>query len=785
MINAIVQDIRLAYRRWIKTPGYCAVIVGTVGLGLGLVVFVFSLVNAVVLHPLPFVEPERLVQVLKEWKPYWLDNPEITPVMEQREIRAWQNEKSIMADVAAYQSRTAGLLLSGETEIVGCGEVSSSIFSVLGIPLALGRCFLPEEGLPGGPAAAILSHKLWRTRFGEDPDIVGRRVTLDRKLYTVVGVLPASFRFFKPNDIYIPLVLDGKTFVSPNVIARLKSDMSPARVGANLNRLYKQAGDPKENGRVFVVPLQQYIVGDTKNGLLLYLGAVALVLLIACANVANLLLARTAYRRKELALRMALGSGKWRIVRQVLTECLLLAYAGAGIGLLLTAWARLLLQPLLAKLPGIATVQIDVSVVVFAFLAASVVALFFGLTSAMDACRFSPIHALKEGMRGRQHRCVRQLFVVAEVMLATALLFGSGLLLKNYLRIQGVDLGFRPQKILYARLELDPARYPDSRSQAAYFEQAIMRLSALPGVEAVGADAAPPLSGWTMAVTGPVLEGRTLTVQAGCVSPDYFRVMGIPLIKGRFFENQDRMGKAKVLVVNESFVRTYLSDREPLGKRIEGENEQLTIVGVVGDVRHSGPAIPAQPQFYTCCLQDGQSAMSLVIRTRDMPMKLAGAARSQILGVDAQMRVPAFMTLEDRLAETLAPQRINMWLSTFIGLLAVVLSVLGIYGMLSYSVVERTHEIGIRMALGAQAQNVIHMIVGEGLVLTVGGMFFAILAAYWFWEYVGSWMEDLAVLDWPTMASACLLLGTIALAASYIPARRAVKVDPLVALRSE
>jgi putative ABC transport system permease protein len=786
--GTLIQDLRLAVRMMMKNPGFSAVVVLTLGLGIGINSAIFSVVNAVLLRPLPYPEQERLVVVQKDWKPFWAPNGEVCPLMDPKEVLAWQQFKGAFSEQAAYSFEEGTLTGREAAELVNCGRVTTSFFSMFGAAPRLGRGFLPEEDRPGGPPVAVLSHRLWQRHFGGDTNILGQTITLLDKPWTVVGVLPANFQFTHPIDVLVPLALTEKGPGLLEVIGRLKPGVSLGQARAGLDVIYQGVRDPKAPGRVLLTGLHEHVVKHVKSSLLIYLGAVGLVLLIACANIANLLLARGAVRRKEMAIRAALGAGRLRLVRQLLTESVLLASMGGLAGLLLAFWGGRLLAPLMVGLPKLRPAQIDGSVLAFTFLVAVSTGLVFGLVPALEASRLSLGESLKEGTRGgghggRHQRRLSALLVVSEVTLACVLLLGAGLLLKSFVRLRGIDLGFRPDRILSLRVELSKTKYPDARSQTAYFEQLLQGIRRLPGVEEVGADAALPLGGYSVGMMSRDSDDAKAPemVSAGIVNAEYFRAMGIPIKKGRGFTDQDREGQPKVALVNESFARSRFGIDEPLGKKVL----DATIVGVVGDVRQGGPAEAAGPLVYFTYLQSGFQSMSLAVRTRGDPLELVRAVRSQILSLDKDQPIHNLATLEQRLADSLSPQRVNMQLSSALGVLALCLVAVGIYGVLAFSVAQRTHEIGVRMALGAEAGDVVWLVVRHGLTLTLTGVVAGLVAAFWLTRCLSSLLYGVTALDPFTFVAASLVLILIALAACYIPARRAAKVDPMVALRDE
>ena len=782
-----MKEIPFALRMLRRNPGFSAIIILTLGLGIGLNTAIFTNINATLLRPLPYPAPEQLVVVQKDWKPEWAPHGEVSPLMDCEETIAWQEHNTVFSQLAAYLTRDVTLSGSEGAELVNCTQVSASFLPLFGMRPSLGRGFLPEEDRPGGPPVAILSFGLWQSRFGGSTQVLGQTITVDDKPYAVIGISPSNFQFIKPFDLLVPLALtQGKSGLA-QVIGRLKPGMSIEQARANLDAIYQQVRKPSGPGRVLLTPLREQLVGHMRSSLLIYLGAAGLVLLIACANVANLLLARGAGRRKELAIRTALGAGRFQIMRLLLTESLVLALLGALVGLLLAHLGNGLLRPFMGSLPTMPPPPIDGSVLAFTLLLALLTGLVFGVIPAWEAARASFGDALKDGTRGggsgsRYQRRLTAVLVSSEVMLALVLLMGTGLLVKSFVRLRGVDLGFRPDRILSLRIDLSKSKYPDARSQSAYFTQVIEQLRQLPGVDAVGADAALPLSGYTVGMSWTSDDGKpTEFLSAGVVNADYFRTLGIPLKKGRLFTDEDRDGKPKVVLVNESFARSRFAGQEPLGKEV-GE---ATIVGVVGDVRQGGPKDRPESLAYFCYLQRGFRNMSLAVRTRGNPLPLAKTVRDQILGIDRTQPIHGLATLEQQLADRLSPQRLNMLLATALGALALGLVSLGIYGVLSFSVAQRVHEIGVRMALGAQSGSVVRLVIGEGLKLALAGVVAGLLAAFALTRYLSSLLYGVTALDPSTFAEASVFLLLVAVLACYLPARRAAQVDPMTALRCE
>jgi predicted permease len=794
-LETMIQDLRYGVRMLRKYPGFTAVLVLTLALGIGVNTSIFSLVNAVILRPPPYPDPDRLVQITVARK-----DPAANDFLGEQEILAWQKHNQVLSYLGVYHAQDWNMTGGDEAERVTVADVSAGFLPALGVQPALGRVFSAEEDKAGGSPLAILTYRLWQRRFGGDTNIVGKTATIADKANTIIGVLPSSFqppaKYYSKNgqwDLFRPLGLDEKGHGYLNALGRLKPGVSLAQAAASLDILYQPFCDPEQQGKVVLLWLQDYLPVKTRGSLLLYQGAVGFVLLIACVNVANLLLARGTRRRKEIAVRVALGAGRLRVIRQLLTESVLLALLGSVLGLLLACAITNRVRSLLPDLKEVSWIGIDGRVFAFTVVVASLTGLICGLAPALEASRVSLNESLKEGSRsmtgGRQQHRLRSVLVIAEVALALVLLVGAGLFIKCFFRFRGVDPGFRTDRLLAMTIELSGNQYRGGPSQAAYFQKVIEGLRSLPGVEAVGADLSLPLGEWSGRRAAEV-DGHTNDVRCGIVNPDYFRALGIPVKKGRCFTEWDRAGAPEVLLVNESFVRRYLPDKEPIGQRIRygdpaDDWNWKTIVGVVGDVRAESLTQEPVPRVYVCYLQRGEDVMGLALRARGDPTALAAAARARIRSVDPEQVACDMKTMEQRVSDSLRPQRANMWLLGALAALALALATIGIYGVLSFLVAQQTHEIGVRMALGAQTRDVLKLVVGQGLRLALAGVVVGLLAALGLTRFLSSLLYGVAPIDLPTFAGVALLLGGIALLACYLPARRATQVDPMVALRYE
>jgi putative ABC transport system permease protein len=791
-----------------KDRGFTAVVVLTLALGIGATTAIFTVVNAVLLRPLPYPHPEQLVYVEENVGPAYGG---IITVVGSDDFAVWENQSRTLSHVAAYTSSAANLTGGGEAERVVSGLASSSFYSLWGVQPMLGRVFLPEETRPGGPPVVILSEPFWKRRYGGDPSVIGRSITLDGKLRSVVGVLPASFVI--PDEykidyaLWMPLWREMKAspFQAVRVIGRLKPGVSLAAARTELDTIIQSTlkGLTLPEGftkRVVVLPLHEEITDKSRLSLLLFLGAVGFLLLIACVNVANLLMSRATCRQKEIALRLSVGAARTRIVRQLLTESVLLAVLGGLVGLGLARWVKdLLVRFISPNLPALEPISLDFKVLGFCLALAVVTGLVFGLAPALLASRVSLSEVLKEAGRSasesRSGRLFRNLLTVCETALAMVLLLGAGLLFRSFLRARRIEPGFKPQNILSLSVDLTLSKYPTPTEQSKFVQQAIERIKGLAGVESVGASTCPCLFGgcaWEVTMTGPMIEGglESLTTTAfEMISSDYFRTMGIPLMRGRNFTDDDREGLPRVAIVNQSFVRRYAHGQNCLGKSImswvvKHEKERMTIVGVVGDVRNK-PDTEPEPEIYLPYLQAGMTHMVFVVRTARNPMRWAATVRSQIASVDKDQPTHDLMTLEELQAKSLTPQRVNMILLCTFAVLGLALASVGIYGVVSYSVSQRTHEIGVRMALGAERGDVLKIMVGQGLRSVLIGTAVGVAASFGLTRFLQSMLFGVKPTDPVTFVTVSLVLLVVAWLASYIPARRATKVDPMVALRYE
>ncbi len=820
-----MNDLKFAFRQLLKNPGFTAVAVLTLALGIGANTAIFSVVNAVLLRPLPYPEPGQLAQ-LRADRP---GSPS-TFIGSATFVEVKAQSQSL-ARIAAYSGGDMTLTGAGPAERIVSGAVTADFFPLLGVQPAVGRNFTQEEDTPNGPRAAILGHGLWQSRFGGDPDVLGRTITLNQQSYTVVGILPARFQYPERFQLWIPLALGetGGTFVKYGegmmllkAIARLKPGVTLQQAQAELQTIAQRiqpggptatpGGNPRPRGEggeggegvLTLVGLHEQVVGDVKGALLVLLGAVAFLLLIACANVANLLLARAAARQREMAVRVALGAGRLRVARQLLTESVLLSLAGGGLGLLLAFWGvQTLGQWSEASLPAMHGIGIDAWVLAFTLGVSVVTGLLFGLAPAFQVSRTDVNAALKQESRGdtggHRHR-LRHLLVVSEVALSLVLLIGAGLLIKSFSRLNEVDPGFRTEGVLTFQVTLTGEK--SSPQKVNFIEQILERLRALPGVQAAAATDSLPLTQFNR-ITVAEVEGRppidlsrvhkpgeVTPVSRPTVTLDYFNAMGIPLRSGRAFTSQDAHPSAGVVIVNEAFEKNFFPGQSALGKRIRfvvsgPQAPWPTVVGVVSDVRQGGLAKDVMPEVYSPELSDAGGALSFVIRVTGEPTGLIAAVRGVVAEVEPNQSLHNVMTMEQRLADTTTSRRLNTALLGSFAAVALLLAAVGIYGVMSYAVTQRRREIGVRMALGAQKSDVLGLLVGGGLRLALAGVVIGLVGALALTRYLSNLLYSVKATDPLTFLGVAVALTGVALLACWLPARRAARVDPMVALRHE
>ena len=816
-METLFHDVRFALRMLWQGRGFTVVAIIALALGIGANSAIFSVVNAIVLRPLPFADSARLVALWGNIHQEGLDELELS-APEFVDLRA---RTQTFEEMAAYSVQGFNLTGAGEPERIQGASVTASLFPLLGVAPQRGRTLRAEEDSPGRNQVVVISHALWQRRFGADPAVVGRAVLLDGQSSTVVGVMPPSFHFpDNDTDIWQPAAFDadllsennrGSHFL--NVIARLRTGVTLAQAQQELNTVARALG--AEHARNYprgfdakLRPLHEEIVGDLRRPLLIIFGAVGLVLLIACANVANLSLARAAARGREMAVRAALGASRWRIVRQLLTESVLLALAGGMAGLLLALWGVDLLVSLApVGTPRVAEIGLDLRVVAFTFAVAGTTGVLFGLVPALQASKTDLNETLKEGGKSvsdsPRRRRLRGTIVAAEFALTLVLLVGAGLLLKSFVRLQQVDPGFNPANVLTLRLVLPEAKYKTATEQHAFYDALFTRLRALPGVTAVGGNNLLPFVG-AGGSRGFLIEGRPVPPgnpypeeQLRFITPGYFAALSVPLLRGRDFNERDTEGAPPVAVVSRATAERYWPGQDAVGRRFAYSGigpgstpKWIEIVGIVGDVKHRTLEGAAKPAIYVSAYQPlfagfRLPSLYIALRTTGDPATFAAAVRREVAALDPEQPLASVKTMPTRLAESVAQRRFQLTLLGVFAALALVLAAVGIYGVMSYTVARRTHEIGVRLALGAQAGDVLRLVLTQAMLLALVGVGAGLAGALVAARLVASLLYGVSAYDPTVFAVVALLLTVVAFVASYIPARRATKVDPMVALRYE
>jgi putative ABC transport system permease protein len=805
-----MADVRFGARMLLKSPMMTFIALLALTLGIGANTAIFSVVNGVLLRSFPYADAERLVLVWEKKQGGRTDQN----VINLGNFSDWREQNQVFTDMAMFFDRSFNLTSDGEPEELSGQYASTNLFSVLGTNPILGRTFVNDDGREGQPRVVVISYGLWQRRFGGDSNIVGRQITLNEQPNTIIGVMPANFGWHirkgteasKPADIWVPFQitneLRGHRGRFASAVARLKPGVSMDQAKQEMNtigaRLAQQYPEFNTNWGVNVVPLRTQFTGDIRKPLLILLGAVGFVLLIACANVANLLLARASSRRKEIAVRAGLGASRWRIARQLLTESVMLSVVGGTLGVLVAWWgtkALVALSP--PALIDLRTVTVSLPVLAFTLGLSVLTGIVFGLVPALEATRFDLHDSLKEGGKGAGGTAgshyARNLFVVTQVALALVLLVGAGLLVKSLNRLQAVDPGFNAQNLLAVRVSL-LKRYDTDPKVIAFFKQAIEQMKAIPGVEAVGAINTPPFtglySGTTVEVDGQKLPPAQQLKTGVCVTDaNYFQTMQIPLKQGRLFTEQEATEMRHVVLVNEAFVRKNLNGTNPLGRKLtiymKDEPEPTEIIGVVGDHKHLGLDVAVEPVAYWPHPELAYPGMTLMLRTRTDASAVAPAARNVIRALDPQQPIGEVTTMESLLSTSVARSRFSAWLLTIFSFVAVVMAAVGIYGVMSYSVLQRTHEIGVRMALGAQRFDVLKLVVKKGVVLGIIGVAAGLAASFGLTRLISTLLFEVTATDAATFAVVSVGLFLVTLLACYVPARRATKVDPLKALRYE
>ncbi|MEW6127982.1 MAG: ABC transporter permease [Acidobacteriota bacterium] len=803
------QDLRYAIRSFLKTPGFALVAIVTLALGIGANTAIFTVVNATLLRGLPYKEPDKLFHLWEtrsqgDYKQREASYPDFLD---------WRQARSL--DVAAYTgSRGVTLTGRGEAQRIASTGVSANFFSVLGVDPMLGRTFLPEEEKPGVGRVVVLNYGLWQRLFGGDENIIGEKMTLNGQTYTVVGVMPQSFQFaLRPGvEMWMPVEpgpaqLSRRYMHWVKVIARLKPNVTVEQAQADLQAIGEQiAGqfsDSHSGTTVSLISLREQIVGSVKPIMIALLAAVGLVLLIACANVANLLLARSASRQKEVAIRLALGANRARLIQQLLTESVLLALIGGTLGLFLAMWGVEALiaaipQMQLNTMPYLRGLKIDNTILLFTVGLSIMTGILFGLVPALQSSKFDLQSTLKEGGKSsathlRQN--FRKALVIAEVALSLVLLIGAGLMLKSTLKLLQVDPGFNTENLLSFQVSLLQTKYSEAEKVTNFYQTLLEHIESVPGVKAAGSiDVTPFLGGNTHSFyvegTPQPERGQSPEINVRTISPGYFNVMEIPVIEGREFTNNDNQRAPAVVVVNQTIAKRTFPNENPIGKRLIFFGDTPTpfeIVGIVGDEKVNSPDSPTTGVVYFPFLQESSTVIGFIARTTSDPNKLAQAIRSECQSLDPDLAVSGETTIQnilDSLPSTFA-RRYPAYLIGLFALTALLLAVIGIYGVISYSVTQRTQEIGIRLALGAQRLDVIKLILGQGVNLIGTGIVIGLVGAFFATRFLESLLFGVSATDFSTFFLVASIIAGVALVACLVPARRAAKTDPMVALRYE
>src|SRR2546423_3788066 len=822
-MNTIFQDLRYGTRMLLKTPAITFIVVLALALGIGANTAIFSVLNAVVLRPLPYDKPNELLFLIE--RSAVLDEMSIS----YPNFADWRNQNHVLEKIGVYNRNSYNLTGYGEAERIQTGQCSADLFSALRANALVGRVFTNDEDKPGASPVVVLSYALWQRRFGGENSILNQPITLNGKSYTVIGVMPPDYAYPSRVEMWVPV---GPLTDDPNwkergnhpglyAVARLKPGMTQAQAQADMNtiaaNLNKQYPDSNAQDGIRIRTLTEIVVGKTvKDTLWILFGAVAFVLLIACANIANLLLARATARRKEMAIRTAMGAGRWRIARQLLTESLLLAIVGGGLGLAIAQLAIkfiLLMSP--TAIPRSREIAVDWRVLAFTLGVSVATGIVFGLVPALQAGEVDVHETLKEAGRGTSARhWLRSSLVIVEVATTMVLLVGAGLMIRSFYRLENVNPGFSYENLTSFTVALPPRKYVTEAQRTTFFNQLVQNLRTMPGVQYVGAASGLPLgnNGWQ---TSFMIDGRPKPppedaplMEACTVTPDYFRAMKIPLLRGRYYTDHDDRsfiaGKdlskldegerlqagVNVIIVDEQFAKRYWPSEDAVGKHVRlGFDEKapvLEVVGVVGRVKMEALDDDSnRVQGYFSFAQVPFTGMTIVVKGNGDPNQLIAAARNQVRTLDSDQPIYNIRTMDEIRGESVAPQRLNLMLLSIFAGIAFMLAIVGIYGVMSYAVTQRTHEIGIRMAIGAQPRDVFRMIVGHGMLLTFVGIVAGLLGAFGLTRLMATMLFGVKPTDPATFAGVALLLTLVALIACYIPGRRATKVDPVDSLRYE
>jgi putative ABC transport system permease protein len=794
------QDIQYGVRALVKRPAFTIALVLILALGIGANTAMFSTINSILLRRLPFDDPARLVTLWETIPQKGIDKSAVSALT----FAEWQKQNTVFEQMAIYDVDTQVLTNAGEPERIPSAQVSPNFFSVLGVNAILGRTFAADEDQPGRDHVVMLSHSLWQRRFNSEQTVIGRTLVLSNTNYTVVGILPPDFQFIDEAELWSPLSVEDErqncaacNFFT--VIARLRKDQSLKQAQTEMavlaGRLQQQQSEPKG---INVVTLGDHLVAGVRRSLLILLATVTFVLLIACINVANLLLARTSERQKEFAVRAAMGATRLRLIRQLITESVIIALVGGVLGLALARWCMAVISALIPQGVLHDRIVLDLRVLGFTFLLSLLTGIVFGLIPAIKASKVEFNELLKDSTRGStsgvQHAYVRRLTIISEVALSLLLLVGAGLMIKSFLLLQHSPPGFNPDNLLTARVFLNTDDYAEPQQKAAFFHQALQQLETIPGVQSVGATTTLPLSGGSMnfgfSVAGEVakVSAEKTHAQYRAISPDYFRTMSIPVLQGRGFTDRDESNAPSVVMINETMARRVFPNGDALGKHLMityGKPTPIEIVGIVGDVKHLRLNEEAKPEMYVPYSQNPWSFMTFVIKTAAPPNDLVSVVRQRIWSVNKNQPVDKILTMNQILYESVAQPRLSAFLLGVFAALAFILSAVGIYGVMSYLVSQRTHEMGIRMALGASSADILKLIIKQGMTNVLLGITLGIVLSLIATRILSGLLYGISPTDPITMIQASVLLAGTALLACLVPARQATRFDPSIALRTE
>ncbi len=802
-MDAFLQDLRYAARRIAASPAFSALIILTLAVGIGANTAIFSVVNSLLLRPLPYENPDQLVEIN-----HLYPRLDLEASVSAGGFADYRNNTRSFSHVSAQMGWAPNLVGGGEPERLQGSQVSAQWFAMYGVTPAIGRTFLEEEDAPGRNRVVVLSHGFWQRRFGEDPGILGRTLSLDGEPHEVVGVMPRGFEPFygRRTEIFRPIALTpeqlaaGRTNEYLTVTARLHSQVTLAQAQGEMRqfaeRLKQETPDQyPTDWSLLVTPLNERARGDIRPALLVLLGSVGLVLLIACANVANLLLARAAGRRREVAVRTALGAQRFRVVRQLLTESMLLALVGGGLGLLLAYWGVAALIALAADFPRVDLVTVDGTVLAFTALIAVATGLVFGLAPAVQTSRVDVQDTLREGGRGaaadRAGHALRRIFVVTEFTLALTLLAGAGLLLRSFGRVMAINPGFEPENVLVFDVALPVSKYPDEELRRQFFNRAIAAVQAVPGVVSVGGTQVMPFGGswstgsFTVEHYQPAEGEPNPWGDIRLVTTDFHETLRIPLLRGRYFEPADGTSGRGVVIVDQEMVRRYWPDQDPIGKRILRGGNAYEVIGVVGHAAHEGLDADPRVQLYAAYDEFAIPFLSFAVRTQGEPLALLNSVRQAIRSVDPDQPIARPTTMETLIAESVGERRLAMVLLGMFAAIALLLAATGIYGVISHGVTQRTQELGVRIAMGARARDVLMLVMKQGLVLAAGGVAIGLGGAFALTRLIRSQLYQVEPTDPVTFGAVALILVVVGTFATLLPALRALRVDPVRALRQE